>query len=124
MARIRTTQADLAGNTFGNARNLGLFRDNSVIVDDAVGVNDRADFYRFTVARRCTGTIALTGLRSNVDVEVYDQNRRRVNLLNRAGTASEFTTGIAPRGVYYLKVVPRGAGETTYRLTVLTVKTS
>ena len=123
MARARNTQADLAGNTFRAARNLGLFRDTSVIVDDAVGISDRADFYKFTVARRCTGTIALTGLRSNADVELYDQNRRRVNNLNKLGNASEFTTGIAPRGVYYLKVVPRGAGETTYRLTILTVKT-
>lgn len=122
MARIKNTQADLAGNTFGRARNLGIFRDRSVIVEDGVGTTDRADFYRFNVARRCTGTIALTGLRSSVDIEIYDRNRRLVNTLNRPGTLSEFTTGAVPQGLYYLKVVPRGAGETTYQLTILTVR--
>lgn len=121
MARIKNTQTDLAGNTFGRARNLGAFRDRSLIVEDAVGTNDRADFYRFNVTRRSTGTIALTGLQSSVDIEIYNQNRRLVNTLDRTGTLSEFTTGAVPRGVYYLKVVPRGAGETTYQLTLLTI---
>lgn len=122
MARIKTTQIDGAGNTFGTARSLGIFRDSSVIIDDFVGSSDRADFFKIKFARRSYAAISVAGLESNVDVDIFDIRKRRVGRLNNSGTRREFSASAnSPAGTFYLKVYPKGAGETKYRLTVLTV---
>lgn len=119
---LRATAPDRAGNNFRAARNLGTFTDTNVTFDDAIGGNDRADFFRFRVARSSFAAIALTGLRANADIDIFDNRQRRIGGLNNLGNRREFTFGQnTPGGLYYLRVFPRGAGNTTYRLTVFTI---
>lgn len=122
MATSTRPKPDGAGNSFRAARDLGAFADRSIIIDDAVGVNDRSDYYRLRISRSSYAAIALTGLKANADLELFDARFRRIGALNNPGTRREFSAGgNTPAGVYYLRVFPRGAGDTTYRLTILTI---
>jgi hypothetical protein len=122
MARLKSTQIDTAGNTFGTARSLGIFRDSSVIIDEFVGSSDKADFFKIKFARRCYAAISVTGLESNADVDIFSSSKKRVGRLNNAGTRREFSASASsPAGTFYLKVYPKGGGDTQYRLTILTV---
>jgi len=121
MVRVKSSQLDIAGNSFKQAYDLGKFSDTSVVVDDFVGNSDKADFFKLTINKSSFGIISLTGLQANADFELYNSKKKLLGREDNLGTKREFSSGNTPKGVYYLKVFPRGDGDTTYRLTVLTV---
>jgi hypothetical protein len=120
MARARGTLLENAGNSFRRSQNLGRFSDTAVIVEGSVGSSDKADFFKITLLNRSYASIMLSDLQSNLDVELYDRNRRLVGRLNQPSTRREYSSGDTPSGEYYLKVYPRGNGTSTYKLTILT----
>jgi hypothetical protein len=127
MAKFKAARADIAGNGFNKAYNLGTFRNSSVIIDDFVGNSDRADYFKINFASRCYSAIMLSNLQANADIDIYNSDRQLVSRLNRSGTIREFSASNgfnSPSGVFFLKVYPRGASDTTYRLTILTATES
>jgi hypothetical protein len=85
---------------------------------------DPQDWFTFTVGanlgsiKRRGGTVELSGLSANADVEIYDQRGQRIAVPTRSGTQREFfgfTFDVGKR--YYLRVISRGGG-TNYQLRI------
>lgn len=112
---------DIAGGKFGKALDLGRFRNRTRIVRDSIGGGDRGDMFKINLVRSSYSAIALTGLRRNADIALFDENRNLFSRLENKGRNNEITAGPTPAGIYYIKVYPKGGGKTDYELTVFSV---
>lgn len=63
-----TTPPDNAGDSLGEARNLGTLNGTLPTITDAVTVRDRQDFYEFTLTETSTFTLSLSGITTDADV--------------------------------------------------------
>ncbi len=79
---------DNAGNSRDTARNVGVLSGER-IYSDAVGSQDRDDFYRFQVTGRSSFELQLDGVTSDADVQLQDVNGRTIESSTRAGSESE-----------------------------------
>ncbi|WP_416669285.1 PPC domain-containing protein [Egbenema bharatensis] len=82
-----------------------------------LGGNNRRDDYTLTVSRRSSFSVALTGLRSNADLQLRQSNGRLIARSNRPGSRPERIRRILEPGTYTVRVLRR-EGNTRYRLTI------
>ncbi len=110
------TVPDYAGNSLAEARNLGVLSGERSYFD-AVGNNDRDDYYRFELSGRSTFELALDGLRADADVQLLDSSGRTITSSTRGGSQSEDIRRTLDAGTYFIRVY-RYSGDTDYRLTL------
>ncbi|MCA9213153.1 MAG: S8 family serine peptidase [Planctomycetales bacterium] len=107
--------ADIAGDTFGRARDLGTLQSSMTFVD-RVGSSDSADVFRFAVDGSVGFSATLDRLTANIDLYVFNTSGERIARDTREGTASERVSLTLGSGDYYILLLPRGNAEGGYRL--------
>ena len=108
-------QADVAGNTFGRARDLGTLTSDRTF-SDRVGGSDKADVFRFNVDRSTQLTSTLSGLAADIDMYLFNSSGREVGRDAKTGSRSESVSLTMSRGQYFVLLIPRGNAESSYRL--------
>lgn len=112
-----TPIADLAGNDFPAARNLGNLGQTAVEISDWVGLYDRDDYYRFRVSWASKVKVTLAGY-GDVDVAAYAKDssgtpvrysqsvvpKTRIDMPNSWQTQETFTLSCVPGVDYYVRV--------------------
>ncbi len=106
-----TLTTDAAGNTLGNARDLGILNSASSY-SDFVGNSDTRDFYRFQVASPTTVNVSLSGLTADADLTlIRDVNGNGavdsgdiVAASLNSGTTAENLTATLATGTYFVQV--------------------
>lgn len=105
-------QVDDAGNTQGDARNIGALTGNQTFAD-FVGVSDTDDYYKFTVATPSNFSLTLTGLSHDVDVRLLNNSGGLIPPAGtNNGTANELITHTLDPGTYYVRINAPFAAQT------------
>ena len=108
-------QADGAGNSLTQARNLGMLTTLQQL-EDRVGSNDQLDYYYFTTDRTGDLDFSLTGLFNNANIQLLDRNGNNLSGSYKPGSQSEFGTyNNLLAGDYYFLVY---GGDTSYDLSL------
>ncbi len=110
---------DGTGNTVGTAKNIGLLDSTRTFQESIGGTADPNDYYRFRIERESGFDLSLTGLSTDVDVEVLDSNGQ--SLANSTGpyTSDEAIDGTLSPGTYYVRVYPDDINQrSNYQLTL------
>ncbi|MCU0566092.1 MAG: PPC domain-containing protein [Oculatellaceae cyanobacterium Prado106] len=111
----RTTTARASDNRPGGALNVGALNGTRKF-RGAVGVNDKIDFYSFTLTGRSSFNLALNKLKNNVDV-FLQQGNRIVARSTKGGRKSEAIATTLEAGTYFVRVNQK-SGNSKYRLTL------
>ncbi len=109
-------QADLAGNNFASARDIGSLG-SARSFRDLVGTTDTNDYYRFTLNRSSNFRLTLNGLSADADVELLRSDGSLLQSSLNARTNSEQIAQVISAGTYYVRVYPF-SGTTNYNLTL------
>jgi hypothetical protein len=116
--------ADYAGDLLSNARDLGTLtsirratRTYRDFVGTASGIVKPTDYYKFTVSKRSSLSLKLSGLDINTDVllYLYDANGKPVASSTKPLNADELIQVSLNPGTYYF-AVSASIGSTNYRL--------
>ncbi|CAK0777938.1 hypothetical protein CCP2SC5_70048 [Azospirillaceae bacterium] len=87
-------------------------------IDDAVGGNDRHDYYKFTLGRRANVSLGLTNLTADADVEILNASGSRLSISQNWDTADEaITLNNLAAGAYYVHVY-QYSGNTNYHMSL------
>ena len=113
---------DLAGDTIGTARNVGILS-GTAFFDDFVGAADTDDYYRVALSATRTLNLSLTGLTADADLQLIrdaDGDLRVdpgevIRSSTLPGSASESITVSLAAGVYFVRV-DQYSGDTHYDL--------
>lgn len=103
-----------SNNNFTRAQNLRVLQENRVIRETATA-RDRVDFFSFRITRRSSVQGLLKGLRSNVDLALFNSDRQRIATSKNPGRQDEAINTTLERGRYFIKTT-RQNGQTSYRL--------
>ncbi|MEM8501543.1 MAG: S8 family serine peptidase [Cyanobacteria bacterium P01_D01_bin.1] len=115
--------ADGAGNTLGQARDIGILTDNRSF-NDLIGGDDSDDYYRFELNRKQGFSLSLTGLDANADVQLLDSRGYTIERSSNYYDGSESIDTLLKAGTYYVRIYPRstffGPNDpiTTYQLSM------
>jgi hypothetical protein len=110
---------DTAGLNMATARNVGTVSSiKPKIVEDGVGIPDRNDYVKFTVAAKSSITIKLYNLVDNADLYIYNASGTRVAYSKKAITSIENIVKTLSAGTYYARVMFAGVVGTPYRLRI------
>jgi hypothetical protein len=82
----------------------------------AVGINDKADFYSFTLSGRSSFNLALNKLKNNVDVSLL-KDGQVVARSAKPGKKPEAISATLEAGTYFVRVNQK-SGNSKYRLTL------
>ncbi|HEY9647017.1 MAG TPA: pre-peptidase C-terminal domain-containing protein [Chroococcidiopsis sp.] len=105
---------DRAGNTLKTARKITL-KSTSSLFKDSITSTDRVDLYKFTLNARSSLGVAMSGLRSNLDLRILNAQGKVLKQSARSGTQSEAIRQEFAPGTYYIRVYRR-SGTTSYKL--------
>jgi hypothetical protein len=108
--------ADLGGNSFAAATELGTLSGTRQIAD-FVGNSDVNDFFRIRLAQPGNLRLTLDGLAADADLELLNSSGGRLASSTRGGTSSELIQQTLAPGTYVIRVY-RFSGNTNYRLTM------
>ncbi|MBD2089837.1 DUF4394 domain-containing protein [Microcoleus sp. FACHB-1515] len=103
-----------SNNSFDRAQNLKVLQQNRVIRDTA-SASDKVDFFSFRITRRSSFQGLLRGLRSNVDLTLFNSDRQRIATSRNPNRQNEAINTTLERGRYFIKTT-RQNGQTAYRL--------
>lgn len=109
---------DTAGATTASARNLGVVESKVVSVDESLSGTDRKDMYKFAVRRVSIVTIQLSKMRREVDLFLFDKNRREVSRSRAKGTKPEKISTVLQPGLYYIEARGYDVAATPYYMTL------
>ncbi|NJL22752.1 MAG: DUF4394 domain-containing protein [Leptolyngbyaceae cyanobacterium SM1_3_5] len=101
-------------NNFDRAQNLRVLQQTRVIRETA-SATDKVDFFSFRITRRSSFQGLLKGLRSNVDLTLFNSDRQRIAISRNPRRQDEAISTTLERGRYFLKTT-RQSGQTAYRL--------
>ncbi len=107
--------ADYAGNTRTAARSLGAISSTRTWTD-FVGNSDHDDYYKITLGKRSTLSLALTGLTADADVALLSSTGSVIKISENNGTASESISRLLNAGTYYIRIYQ--FGDTNYKLSL------
>jgi hypothetical protein len=106
------------GSTLRTARKISI-NTTSRQYKSLIGGRDRADVYRFTLARGSQLNLALRGLKANADLSLLNNRGRLIAQSKRRQQQAETLTTDITSGIYYIRVVPNSRRDrTSYRLVV------
>ena len=114
-------------NTRGTAdfvRSFGAGSHSTTVYGSTGSGTDTQDWGRFTVSGPTSGTIQLSGMTQDLDIELYNSRGSIIGRSIRTGTSTEtITLTNLATGTYYVRVIPgvtgaRSAYALRFRLTV------
>ena len=111
---------DGAGNDRKNALDIGLLDNNPFPQNfsDAVGLEDRNDFYRFELSSESEFELVLDELTANVSVFLADEHGNRItSSLNPVNSPESINTTLMP-GTYFVRVRSADEIDSPYHLTL------
>ena len=73
---------------------------------DSLSGKDRADFLKFEVANRGNFNITLTGLRSNIDVQLLNSNGQILATSDNGGRSADRISRFINNGTYFIRIYP------------------
>ena len=90
---------DNAGDSFEQAKDLGVLSATPIIANDFLGdfnglTRDDSDYYQFTLAENSTVNLKLSGLSQNVNIQLFDAQGLGVQYSATAGNADELISSI------------------------------
>jgi hypothetical protein len=97
------------------ARSLGTLNGTKKF-RDSVGINEKFDYYSFSVSGRSSFNLKLDKLKNNVDVALI-QNGQTVARSTRGGKKPEAIAATLEAGTYFVKITQR-SGNSRYRLSL------
>ena len=100
-----------------NAYQLGQLEQN-LTIQEALGSNEVADFYEFTVGQAGEFSFDLTNLAANADLILTDASGNEIEISKLAGTQTEIISADLAAGNYYLGVISADGADTTYSLNI------
>ena len=108
---------DNAGNTLDTALNLIFLSDVPRILEDTIGGDDFADYYRFKLSENSRIDLRLSDLSQNANLYIVDSegNRELARSIN-SGTIDEQITLNLKAGVYFFYISGSSNSPTTYSL--------
>lgn len=106
---------DRAGNTFGEARDIGALNGSATFSDFVSANGDRFDYYRFNITQTSNVSLLLSDLIANPDVYLYDSQGNWITGSWNTGTQSESINRQLNAGTYTV-LVYGNTGETNYNL--------
>ncbi len=119
-----------ANNTIATAYNLGdlgSLLESPRFLDGYIGFRDTVDYYRFSVSQEMELTVGLTGLSSDIDLQIFRNDTQTLPSDTPDWSLSSTRPLTSPEqirvprlgpGTYYLKVYPAGNVSSTYRLSL------
>lgn len=107
---------DLGGNSNAEATNLGMDTDH--YFSDYVGIDDRNDYYRFTISQRSSVRIELTNLIADIDIRLMNANQSILASSTRGGSDSELINLTLDAGTYFVHVYPWGSASSRYTMSL------
>jgi hypothetical protein len=110
-------EVDLAGESVSTARDLGTVHGVHSFSDWAGGL-DSNDYYRLVLNNAADVSLRLAQLTADIDLYLYDANGQEIAASWRGGSANELIEQSLGAGTYYVRVMPWGAAESNYRLTL------
>ncbi|HEY9640470.1 MAG TPA: hypothetical protein V6C57_08300 [Coleofasciculaceae cyanobacterium] len=112
--------ADFAGNTADRARRISLTSKPQVF-RDALDQSDRNDFYRFSIGKRSSFKLNLSGIAAGADLNVELRNSQNQVLARSAqpGGLNEVMNQVLEKGIYWIRAF-RKSGNSNYKLKVST----
>ncbi|NYZ12215.1 hypothetical protein HL658_06610 [Azospirillum sp. RWY-5-1] len=112
------SSADLGGNSFTAASNLGTLGGTAISVQDFVGTSDRLDYYRVTTTATSTFQATLTGMSADADLRLYNSSGVQIaSSLNWSYLDDNIRYNNLAAGTYYV-LVNQFSGSTNYTLTL------
>jgi pimeloyl-ACP methyl ester carboxylesterase len=115
LSAYATFTSDPGGSTAA-ALNLGAQSGLHRYTDSLSG-KDRADFIKFSVADRGNFNIALTGLKSNIDVQLLNGNGQVLATSDNGGKHAEHISRFIMDGNYFIRIYPGKAFKgSAYRI--------
>lgn len=103
-----------SNNSFNRAQNLRVLQQNRVVRETA-SASDKVDFFSFRITRRSSFQGLLKGLRSNVDLALFNSDRQRIAISSNPGRQDEAIRTTLGPGRYFIRAA-RQNGQTAYRL--------
>jgi subtilisin family serine protease len=110
-----TFQTADAGSTTSTAYDLGQLGATRSL-GGSVGGTDRSDVMRFSLTSESTVALAMTGLRSDIDMYLYKAQGSLLATSNKAGSTSESISATLNAGTYYILVTPWRSAVSSYTL--------
>jgi Bacterial pre-peptidase C-terminal domain len=106
------------GNTFQRAYDLGSLATNQNR-SGRLQINDRNDFYSFSLSNRSSVSLSLNTLKANADLQLFRGDRALVTASRQPGKRPERISTTLDPGTYYLQVSSKNGkkSKTTYNLT-------
>ena len=111
--------ADLAGETFDSALDMGVATPGQISQDEWIGAGDSLDYLRFEVAERSLVMVTMDGMQADADLALEDDFGSILSSSAEGGSYAEYIEIVLDPGVYYLSVTPF-SGSTPYVVTVAT----
>lgn len=108
---------DRAGNTFAQARSLGISAGKKVF-RDRIDQSDRKDFYTFTLTKSSNIKLHLNKLKGNLDLNLFDAQGSLLAKSRNKKTKGEKIKQTLDAGTYYIQVKRKG-GNSKYKLKTL-----
>jgi len=125
--QVKTSIAELSGNSFKSALNLtstqktsdrmsGKYSYTGVIGSKNTTIKGENEaFYQFNLTERSSFFGLLSGLKADCDIELYDSKRQVITFSSGTGVTSELLNQVLDAGTYYVKIKAKGA-STKYKL--------
>ncbi len=104
-------------DTFDNPHDLGTLQGMQHHLD-SVGLDDTADYYRFTLDDAENITLRLDHLAEDVDLYLYDASGNEIARSWRSGNASEQIDLSLSAGTYFALMTPWGTATSKYDLSL------
>jgi hypothetical protein len=114
VVRAGQPSIDLAGNSPATAFEVGVLG-ASAVYQDAVGLPDANDYYRFTLTSRSTFNLALRGLVADADVQLLRADGSLIQASANPGILPESINTTLDAGSYLVRIFPYNQ-STSYTL--------
>ena len=111
--------ADLAGESFDSALDLGVATPGEVSQEEWIGAGDSLDYLQFEVVERSLVMVTMDGMQADADLALEDDFGSILSSSTEGGSYAEYIEMVLDPGVYYLSVTPF-SGSTPYVVTVAT----
>ncbi|HEY9660372.1 MAG TPA: PPC domain-containing protein, partial [Allocoleopsis sp.] len=91
------------------------FKGNKVTVKNSFGKTDRLDFYKVRVTGRSSLSCFLSGLQSDADLAIFDEDLNRLASSRNDDDSSETVQTQLDKGIYFIRV-NQISGKSDYNL--------
>jgi hypothetical protein len=113
----------MANDTRADALDLGAITLEPTVTNEKIGFREdgkreRNDFYKFTLEQESDFNLTLDRLDADANVQILDSDGSIAFQSRERGGRREVIDANLEAGEYFVRILPRGAAQTTYRLSL------